>query len=330
MTNDTNAVNERTRRGILRRAGAVGAAALTAGCAGGTASSDTETATEAATRAVSNGSETPAETADRAFPPAGRTEWGREVNLGEGTVTTFTTSDSARGTESQGVLLDRDALRGLPSAGTLESADEGELDDKYGSEGGAAEIHTKWSLQFFVPFPSAPDTPITFLGLNWNPGGHPPEGVWTVPHFDVHFHMRSPEAVDEIDGPRAPEYALPERYVPEGYVRPPNESARVVTDMGEHLFDPSAPEHDGGAFTNTLIWGVADGGDGVGELSFVEPMITREFLRNHTGTVRRTIAQPDTYRSAGTYPTEYSVRDVPGREAVAVVVDAFERFEGDD
>jgi hypothetical protein len=322
MTDDTDTAHERTRRGYLRRASAVGLAGVFAGCLGETAPGGGDAATRPS----------PAETEPTAsaLPPAGRTEWGREVDLGEGTVTTFTTADPSGETASHGVLLDRDALRGLPSAETLEAAGEDEFADKYGRTGGAAEIHTKWSLQFFVPFPSASDTAITVLGFNWNPGGHPPEGVWTVPHFDVHFHMRPPEAVDSIAGPRAPEYSLPDRYVPEGYVRPPNESARVVTDMGEHLFDPSAPEHDGGAFTNTLIWGVADGGDGVGELSFVEPMITRAFLRDHTGTDRRTIAQPDTYRSAGTYPTAYAVRDVPDREAIAVVVADFERFEGED
>ncbi|QPV61942.1 hypothetical protein I7X12_14435 [Halosimplex litoreum] len=329
MTNDTDAAYERTRRGILRRVGAVGTAALTAGCTGETPSSDADTEPSAQTRSASNGGETPAATADRPFPPEGRTEWGDRVTVGDGAVRPFTTAGPSGGTDSHGVLLDRDALQGLPSAKSLEAAGEDEFPDKYGPAGGAAEIHTKWSLQFFVPFPRVPDTPITFLGFNWNPGGHPPEGVWTVPHFDVHFHMRPPEAVDAIAGPRAPEYSLPDRYVPEGYARPPNESARVVTDMGEHLFDPSAPEHDGGSFTNTLIWGVADGGDGVGELSFVEPMLTRAFLRDHTGTDRRAIAQPDTYRSAGNYPTAYAVRDVPEREAVAVVVEDFERFAGE-
>jgi hypothetical protein len=329
MTNDTDAACERTRRGILRRASAIGTAALAAGCAGGPPSSDTDTETRIETRSASNGGETPAETTEGPFPPEGRTEWGDRVTVGDGAVRTFTTTDPTGGTDSHGVLLDRDALRGLPSAASLEAAGEAEFPDKYGPMGGAAEIHTKWSLQFFVPFPPAPDTPITFLGFNWNPGGHPPEGVWTVPHFDVHFHMRPPETVDAIAGPRAPEYSLPDRYVPAGYARPPDESARVVTDMGEHLFDPTAPEHQGGTFTNTLIWGVADGGDGVGELSFVEPMITREYLRAHTGTDRRTIAQPDTYRSADVYPTTHSVRDVPEREAIAVTVADFERFEGD-
>ncbi|WP_206425136.1 hypothetical protein [Halosimplex salinum] len=78
-------------------------------------------------------------------------------------------------------------------------------------------------------------------------------------------------------------------------------------------------------------FGKRDGDDdGAGELSFVEPMVTREFLRDHSGRDRREIAQPETYRSAGRYPTAYSVRDVPERDALAVTVEAFERFDGTD
>ncbi|ELZ18642.1 hypothetical protein [Natrinema limicola] len=264
------------------------------------------------------------------FPPAGITEWGRSVSLGHGEATPFTTVTPSGRPKYHGLLIERAVLEGLPSADALANSGEDEYTDKYGSNGESTIIHHKWSQEFFVPFPETDATPVTFLGLNWNPGGHPPDGVWTVPHFDVHFHMLPTETVDAITGPAAPTYDLPARYIPEGYARNPVVDERVITDMGEHLVDPTVPEMNGGTFTNTLIWGAADpDGDGTATLTFVEPMLTRAYLREHSGTDRRTIAQPETYAKAGRYPTAYAVRDLPEQDAIAVTIEAFDRFEGE-
>lgn len=265
-----------------------------------------------------------------AFPPAGVTDWGAPATLGNGEATTFTTVTPSGNPKYHGLLLDRAALEGLPSAEELASSGEDAYTDKYGPDGESVIIHHEWSQEFFVPFPETDATPFTFLGLNWNPGGHPPEGVWTEPHFDIHFHMLPTDTVDAITGPAAPTYDLPARYVPEGYARGPIVDERVITDMGEHMVDPTVPEMNGGTFANTLIWGAHDpDGDGTAELTFVEPMITRAFLRDHADTDRREIAQPGTYARDGTYPTAYAVRDVPDREAIAITVERFEQFHGD-
>ncbi|MBZ6493646.1 hypothetical protein [Natrinema longum] len=264
------------------------------------------------------------------FPPAGVTEWSDPVALGNGDVTAFTTVTPAGIPKYHGLLMERDALEGLPSADDLASSGD-EYADKYGPTGESVIIHHKWSQEFFIPFPPTDATPVTFLGLNWNPGGHPPAGVWTEPHFDIHFHMLSTDSVDAITGPAAPTYDLPDRYVPEGYARGPIVDERVITDMGEHMVDPTVPEMTGGTFTNTLIWGASDpDGDGTAELTFVEPMITRAFLRGHADTDRRPIAQPETYARAGSYPTAYAVRDVPDRDAIAITIERFEQFDGED
>jgi hypothetical protein len=34
--------------------------------------------------------------------------------------------------------------------------------------------------------------------LDWNPRGHIPDGVYTVPHFDVHFYLITREQREEI------------------------------------------------------------------------------------------------------------------------------------
>ena len=282
--------------------------------------------------AIGTASATPARSNGKAvgFPPAGTTEWSDPVTLGDGEAKTFTTVTPSGTPKYHGLYLERDALDGLPSAADL-ADDADSYTDKYGATGEALEIHHKWSLEFFVPFPATDATPFTFLGLNWNPDGHPPDPVWGVPHFDIHFHMLPTATVDAITGPAAPTYSLPEEYIPEGYARGPVVDERVITDMGEHMAPGSAPELNGGTFTNTLIWGAYDpDGDETAELTFVEPMITRAYLRDHRGVDRRAIPHPETHATAGTYPTTYSVRDVPSDDAIAVVVQAFEDFEGDD
>lgn len=262
------------------------------------------------------------------FPPAGITEWGPSVSLGNGAAQTFTTATPSGKPKYHGLYLERDALEGLPSADDLATSGDSQYTDKYGSEGEALQIHHQWSQEFFIPFPSTESTPFTFLSLNWNPTGHPP--VWFDPHFDIHFNMLPMETVDAITGPAAPTYDLPDRYIPAGFARSPVVDERVITDMGEHMVDPTVPEMNGGEFTNTLIWGAADpDDDGIAELSFVEPMITQSFLQAHSGVDRRSIAQPDSYARPGNYPTEYTVRDVPNDDAIVVAIENFVAADGD-
>lgn len=106
------------------------------------------------------------------FPPKGITEYGRSVDLGNGSVRTFTTETPSGEPKYHGVEFDRAALNGLPSPEDLAAADNRAETDKYRAGGQATKVHFKQSLQFFVPFPAAEETPFTFLGLNWNPGGH--------------------------------------------------------------------------------------------------------------------------------------------------------------
>lgn len=289
------------------------------------------------------------------FPPKGITEYGREVELGNGNVRTFTTETPSGRPKYHGVEFDRAALEELPSADDLANSGDDRYTDKYELTGEALPVHTKWSLEFFVDFPDAEHTPFTFLGLNWNPGGHPGGGgAWLVPHFDVHFHMLDAETVDAIEGPGLPSYdeitardaegvpteiasALDPEQIPHGYARSPPAVAeeRYVTDMGEHLAPVDAPEvpANPGAFTNTLIQGfVGLDGDGASpntgqnpELAFVEPMVTRAFLRNLDGQAKSPIRQPEVYPHDQQHPTGYSVRDVPSKDAVAVVVEDFQQ-----
>ncbi|ELZ52416.1 hypothetical protein [Halorubrum distributum] len=341
---NTTRSREASRRAVLRGAAAAGAAVVwgsgsVAGRPGG---------------GRGNG---PGGAPGGGFPPKGITSYGRSVDLGNGSVRTFTTETPSGEPKYHGVEFDRAALEGLPDAGDLKDADNRDEDDKYQAGGQATEVHFKQSLQFFVPFPDAELTPFTFLGLNWNPGGHfGGAGAWLKPHFDVHFHMLDPARVDAVEGPRLPPYDTGnEEYepdspapdpdgevtetnfdydqLPEGYARSPEPVAdqRYITDMGEHTAPADAPELPDGpgepgtpeAFDNTLIQGFVGDAE-TSRLAFVEPMITREFLREFDGNETYEVPQPDTYPHARRHPTEYAVRDVPSADAVAVVLRGFE------
>jgi hypothetical protein len=297
------------------------------------------------------------------FPPAGITEYGRAVDLGGGQVRPFTTETPSGEPKYHGVVFDRDALdpSALPSGEDLAGADNRAEPDKYRAGGQATVVHYKWTQQYFVPFPDAAATPFTFLGLNWNPGGHfGGAGAWLRPHFDVHFHMLDPARIDAVEGPQLPPYdtgngeytggsPAPDPggrvtatnfdydQLPAGYLRAPDPVAdqRYVTDMGEHAAPADAPElpdapgerGDPTAFTNTLIQGfigVGPGGAAGSRLAFVEPMVTREYLAGVSGVERYEVPQPDEYPHDLHHPTGYSLRDLPSRDAVAVVLEGFE------
>ena len=335
---------EASRRAALRTAAATGAA-----LAWGTSTAVGEPSGR-------NGAD---ESSANAFPPKGITTYGRSVDLGDGSVRPFTAETPSGEPKYHGVEFDRAALDGLPSAGDLKAADNRAETDKYRAGGQATAVHFKQSLQFFVPFPAAERTPFTFLGLNWNPGGHfGGAGAWLEPHFDVHFHMLDPATVDAVEGPRLPpydtgngEYApgspdpdpagevtetrFDDDQLPEGYARSPDPVAdqRYITDMGEHTAPRDAPElpdapgerGNPDAFSNTLIQGfIAPDESEPPRLAFVEPMLTREFLRGFEGRETYAVPQPNAYPHDRQHPTEYAVRDVPSADAVTVVLRGFE------
>lgn len=208
-----------------------------------------------------------------------------------------------------GLHFSADALAGLSTPAEIAEGDRG------------VEHHGLWSKPYALPLPETAPTPFEYIGFAWNPEGHTPRGVWDVPHFDMHFYFEEPETVSTIGGGEIS--SLPERLVPEGYLLA--EDGAVVPKMGGHLAPTDAPELNGGEFTNTLIWGVADVDESEEyELHFVEPMVTVDYLRSLDAVDRQPIAQPESYPSAGWYPTAYTVRPL-GSGGYAVVLEAFER-----
>lgn len=222
--------------------------------------------------------------------PGMHRQYGAPVKIGNGKARTYVVLNAKedQAPVELGVALDARALDGLPT--------------------GAAE-HS-----YLLRLPEDAPAPYRFVELDWNPQGHVPPGVYTVPHFDVHFYAISVAERNAID-PSDPDYAadasnLPtDGYVPPFYIVPGPPAAVAVPRMGVHWLDVRSPELQGllgnpGAyqpFTKTFIYGSWDG-----RFTFYEPMVTRAYLLTHPDVVTP-ISVPSLYPQPGYYPTAYRV-----------------------
>jgi hypothetical protein len=150
--------------------------------------------------------------------------------------------------------------------------------------------------------PQASTTAFKHAVINWIPLGHPPAGVYTVPHFDFHFYTITNAQRAEIllgDSARAAKMMRPPtaEFVPAGYVM-----GMAGELMGLHWRDPEAPELKGAPFTKTFIYGSYDGA-----LIFGEPMVAKSYLETKPARDVTTLKLPAEYSAHGYQPTSYSV-----------------------
>ncbi len=143
--------------------------------------------------------------------------------------------------------------------------------------------------------------PFRHLAINWETHGHEPI-FYMIPHLDFHFYMM--DLTDRLNiscrGADVPVCMkpVPPDAVAANYIASP----AAVPKMGWHFVDVTSPEFQGQPFTSTLIYGYYDG-----RMSFVEPMVTLDYLRTKPQ-FTRAIPQPKKYQEPGFYPTRYSVR----------------------
>lgn len=159
--------------------------------------------------------------------------------------------------------------------------------------------HNMFENNYFVSLPAKAKevTPFKTIMLNWNPAGHEPEQVYTLPHFDIHFYMTvEDEIMDMVDEGKLNEEPAA-HYIPQNHISGPG-----VPMMGKHWIDAASPElQPGGIFSQTFLYGSYDG-----KVTFLEPMITLDFLKN-TLQFERSIPQPAKYQQSGYYPTKMKV-----------------------
>lgn len=216
-------------------------------------------------------------------PAAAQVVYGPSVALGEGTARTYLVVGDDGAPLELGVEIDEAAMSTLPENADVPMEEAVVARD--------------------LALPEGTPAPYVFAGLDWNPKGHPPEGVYDRPHFDFHFFMIDEAERAAID-PSDPDWdakatrPLPEEQTPPGYVLPPD---TAVPQMGSHWVDPASPEFNGETFTRTVLYGSWDG-----RMIFVEPMITRAYLEAATDETHP-IAVPASVAEPGWYPSAYRV-----------------------
>ena len=277
----------------------------------------------------------------RAEPAKSTTHYGSPASLGNGQIRTFVTVTTDHVPSSVGVEFDAALLDQLPT-----EASDGRWDivDSAGNVvwhccGHEVELSFAPAVAGLIPF--------RHFVMNWNPAGHFPPDIYDVPHFDLHFYTIDSATRQSILAPTAemacgdPGFApvtcedlalltqpLPADQQPPGYLS----VDAVEPGMGNHLLDFSSGEWNGRPFTHTWIFGTMGG-----NLSFWEPMITRDYLGwvkdlspslkavqdPNGGSIRTTgsgssvtipIRIPAAAPVAGYYPTHYQIQyRKPGR-----------------
>jgi hypothetical protein len=158
--------------------------------------------------------------------------------------------------------------------------------------------------------PKANGLPFKHVWLNWNPDGHEPQGVYTKPHFDVHFYLVDVEERETFTDTVKLDASLPADYVPANHL-----GVHPMQAMGKHYVDLKSPELSGTPFTQTYIYGSYDS-----RLAFLEPMITLDFLKT-TASFERSLPQPAKFQNAGYYPTKMRITKSKG--VVNVILEGF-------
>ena len=201
--------------------------------------------------------------------------YGTPLALGDGQARSYILLDQGKPLEF-GIALSEAALTNLPAAQPM--------------------------YEYLLPLPATNPTQIKLVELDWNPQGHPPPMIYTVPHFDFHFYSIDQATRDAID-PADPDYGTKAanhpaaEFMPPGYVADPV----GVPHMGVHWSAPASPEFNGQAFTRTFIYGSWDG-----KPTFMEPMVTAEYLLSQPAD---TTAVPvaTQHDPLGYYPDKYIV-----------------------
>lgn len=212
--------------------------------------------------------------------------------LGTGTVNAFVELDGDGTPVSMGVRFTEATLTSLPTHGAVETV-------------------------LALPADAAV-APYDHVSFDWQPHGHEPNGVYTIPHFDIHFYlmtMAERATIDPADTTKVNRRPAPE-YIPAGYVPTPG----AVPMMGAHWVDPTSPEFTPAGFSRTFLYGFWDG-----SMNFVEPMITKAFIESvkamPSQSVTFPIPQPQAFETTGFYPTAYSVRYDADAEAYEIVLE---------
>ena len=237
----------------------------------------------------------PPTVASAPVPERGQVVLGDVVPFGAGTARAWVDLGTDGTPKAIGITLTEAALEGLPAKAT-----PGLI----------------WMVEYVVDLPDVPLLPFDHVGVNWNPHGHDPSGVYNIPHFDFHFYQISPDERRRITArgddlgrcQKVPVAGL----LPEGYVYA---VGAEEPGMGGHWADPTSHEFHGQHFTSTFIFGAYDG-----DVIFWEPMITKAYLESKPD-IDLPLRIPAAYAEDGYYPTSYSIRYDEARKEYTIALE---------
>lgn len=213
--------------------------------------------------------------------PTETTAYGTSSTIGGGSVRSFLKADASGNPIEIGLRISEATVNGVPAN---PPADPFSMEHMY-----------------HIALPAgAEKTAFQDISLDWGAAGHPPVGVYTTPHFDMHFYtVPMNERMTWV--PNDPKLHI----LPSASLVPPMHAtdSSGIPFMGLHYLDVTSPEIATGAtFTSTFIWGYYNG-----QQAFLEPMITQAFLKAKTQ-FSASLKLPATYSRANVYyPTKYSV-----------------------
>ncbi len=249
---------------------------------------------------------------------------GLERELGGGAVSTYARVDKAGIPLEVGVIISSDALMSPPT----EPTDGLRCFDRDDNDVIDETTECNPSHERVLPLPDAvsrrSDMPFKWVLLHWNLMGHEPHGIYSVPHYDIHYMIEPVERIYSIaagtcgEGVRCDAYARAKKPLPEGYMHPDFQDVdAVVPAMGNHLIDLSSHEFHGSQFTRTWIYGVYDG-----RVAFYEEMVTTEYLLTKPSECFP-IKSPPAVGLSGYYPTQSCMRYDAPSDAYTVSIEGF-------
>lgn len=223
-----------------------------------------------------------AATASAAAENETRTFEGAAVRIANGSAHTVVRTGAAGNPISIGVVFTAGMLEGLPRA--AEGADP------------------DFPFQLSMP-EKGPKTVVDHVVINWESAGHPPPGVYDVPHFDFHFYLVSSAERLKVrfkseNESGDPSQQPPAELLPAGYIMPPG---TAVSAMGVHAINPASAEFHAQPFTATFIYGYYNK-----QLTFIEPMASLAYLQSKPA-FSAPIARPARFEKRGAYPSSYRV-----------------------
>jgi hypothetical protein len=262
---------------------------------------------------------TTASSLDRAgFDEAGtHRQYGTPTALGNGIIRTYVVLDDKNGGRplEVGLAMSEQSLEGLPAGAPMSGAITGDM-------------HHTMGNALLLDLPAQNPTPFKFVQFDWNPNGHEPDSVYTLPHFDFHFYTVPVEVRNSIV-PSDPQYGVKAANLPAAQYRSPfyidgataaggiPAALATVPLMGLHWLDVRSPEiqklaGNPGAwqpFTKTFLRGSWNG-----QFIFEEPMITRAYILAKKAATDPSVideiiplSTPQAYSPAGYYPSAYRI-----------------------